>query len=72
MQIKDYIIGKKIAVNDKMQKNYSYIIEQQFGEKASDFHQLGFYPELTPQQILNYGVFEGKYLNDCENEFPFE
>ena len=39
METKEYFVGKKIFVNDKMQKGYSYVIEQEFGEKASDFHQ---------------------------------
>lgn len=55
-----------IFVNDKMQQNYSY--ELTAGE-GKDFSP-DFKPELTPPQMLELGVFEGKYLNDCQNEFP--
>ncbi|WNE41910.1 MAG: hypothetical protein AD073_000245 [Mycoplasmataceae bacterium] len=72
MKTNDYKIGEKIEVNDKMQKNYSYFLNSDFGKSSKDFHQFGFYPELTPPEMLNYGIFEGKYLNDCENEFPEE
>lgn len=57
---------KKIIVNDKMQKGYSYIIKAKYG----DIDDPEFKPELSPPQMLKMGVFEGKYLNDCRDEFP--
>lgn len=57
---------KTITVSDKMQKNYVYEI---FAPIGSDFHQ-SFLPELTPKEMLALGVFGGKYLNDCRDEFP--
>ena len=55
-----------IIVNDKMQKNYVYELEAPMGR---DFAP-DFLPELSPKQMLDMGVFEGHYLNDCRNEFP--
>ncbi len=59
-------IGQWVQVNDSMQKNYAYQIVAPLGE---DFDE-GFYPDLSPKDMLEMGVFEGKYLNDCQNEFP--
>lgn len=61
-----------INVNDRMQKDYSYELTEKMGDKASDYGEDGFTPELTPEEVLSSGAFEGKYLNDCEDEFPKE
>ena len=49
-----------------MQKGYSYILSKPIGRS---FHP-GFKPELTPQKMLELGVFGGKYMTDCKKEFP--
>jgi len=56
---------KKIVINDSMQKGYYYLTEP----INSNFDE-EFKPELTPKQMLDLGVFGGKYLNDCTDEFP--
>lgn len=66
--LKWYVVGKTVVVNDKMQTGYSYMLEAPAGKQFSPL----FKPELTPAQILKLGAFEGKYLNDCTNEFPIE
>jgi hypothetical protein len=59
-------IAQKVKVSDKMQTGYSYQLDAQAGEDfASNFR-----PFFSPQQMLEMGVFEGKYCNDCTNEFP--
>lgn len=55
-----------ICVNDKMQKNYCYELTEPEGKNFAP----EFKPELTPAQMLELGIFEGKYLNDCHTEFP--
>ena len=58
--------GDIIKVNDKMQKNYSYTLSEEPGQN------LGFEPYATPEEMLCMGAFEGKYMNDCYEEFPQE
>ena len=49
-----------------MQRGYVYYRTEPAGKNfAHDFK-----PELTPPQMLRLGVFGGKYLNDCREEFP--
>ena len=57
---------KKVTVNDKMQHGYTYYLAAPPGRK---FHP-DFKPQLTPKQMLELGVFGGKYMTDCTEEFP--
>ncbi|MCH9690776.1 MAG: hypothetical protein K0U59_01745 [Gammaproteobacteria bacterium] len=57
---------KTITVNDKFQKGYVYNLVEPMGKNFDPI----FAPELTPKEMLDLGVFGGKYLNDCKNEFP--
>lgn len=57
---------KRVVVNDKMQKDYYYFLTESMGK---NFDPL-FKPELTPKQMLEMGVFGGRYMTDCGNEFP--
>lgn len=57
---------KKIIVNDKMQNGYTYYLTEPMGKNFAD----DFKPELTPKEMLELGVFGGKYMTDCNKEFP--
>ena len=57
---------KKVFISDKMQKDYSYYLTEPIGR---NFHP-DFVPELTPGEMLELGVFGGKYMTDCKKEFP--
>ncbi|MFZ5392407.1 MAG: hypothetical protein ACOZAR_04440 [Patescibacteria group bacterium] len=57
---------KNIVVNDKIQKNYRYELSEPIGKNFSE----GFRPELTPKEMLALGIFCGRYMRDCQNEFP--
>lgn len=67
-RLKWFIPDRKIVVNDKMQEGYTYTLKAKCGRKFDE----NFEPYLTPGEMLSLGVFEGKYLNDCRNEFPEE
>ena len=55
-----------VIVSDKMQRGYRYVLSAPAGR---DFDPQ-FRPDLTPKQMLELGVFCGKYLTDCRDEFP--
>jgi hypothetical protein len=56
----------RVEVNDLMQQAYVYYRTEPAGE---NFHP-DFRPELTPKEMLELGVFGGKYMTDCGAEFP--
>ena len=57
---------RKVVVNDRMQQGYSYYRTEPVGcHFAPEFE-----PKLTPKQMLALGVFGGKYMTDCRDEFP--
>lgn len=59
---------RQISVNDLMQQDYVYVLTEATGQ---NFH-VEFRPELTPKEMLELGVFGGRYLTDCTAEFPAE
>jgi hypothetical protein len=58
--------NRVIVVNDKMQSGYSYELSEPMGKNFDP----DFKPGLTPKEMLNLGVFGGKYMTDTVNEFP--
>lgn len=77
----EYVPGLRITVNDRMQSGYSYVLTYRAGTHIRDggldaqgnkIRYEGFHPAYTPARMLAMGVFEGKYINDCEGEFPRE
>lgn len=57
---------KIVVVNDLMQKNYRYFLTEPVGKNFDP----DFKPELAPGEMLELGVFGGKYMTDCQDEFP--
>ncbi len=59
--------GRQIVVNDRMQQGYRYVLTAAAGRRGFDPE---FAPDLTPKEMLELGVFGGKYMTDCRDEFP--
>ena len=57
---------KEIIVNDTIQTDYRYFLICKEGEEFDK----DFRPDLSPKEMLELGVFGGKYMTDCKNEFP--
>ena len=57
---------RRVEVNDRMQRGYVYLLVEPVGRNFD----ADFRPELTPRQMLQLGVFGGKYMTDCAAEYP--
>jgi hypothetical protein len=57
-----------VLVSDKMQRNYRYELTEPEGRNFDS----EFRPQLTPPELLRLGIFGGKYMTDCRDEFPGE
>ncbi len=55
-----------ITVHDRMQDGYEYDLVEPEGKHFDP----EFRPDLSPKQMLALGVFGGKYMTDCQDEFP--
>ncbi|MBV9827852.1 MAG: hypothetical protein JO001_19650 [Alphaproteobacteria bacterium] len=59
-------MARMITVNDRMQKGYRYELTHAAGREFDP----RFKPDLTPKEMLAMGIFGGKYMTDCQDEFP--
>lgn len=59
-------MATEVIVDDRMQHGYRYQRSEPSGRNFAD----DFAPELTPAEMLALGVFCGKYMTDCGDEFP--
>jgi len=53
---------RRVEVNDRMQSGYVYFCTEPIGKNFDP----AFQPELTPPEMLELGVFGGKYMTDCK------
>ncbi|HEY69404.1 MAG TPA: hypothetical protein G4O08_02345 [Anaerolineae bacterium] len=60
------MMRKRVVVSDRMQTGYVYFLTEPEGQH---FHP-DFQPQLAPKEMLELGVFGGKYMTDCAAEFP--
>lgn len=58
--------SKKVVVHDRMQQGYVYYLTEPEGGNFDP----SFRPDLTPAEMLSLGVFGGRYMTDCRQEFP--
>jgi hypothetical protein len=57
---------RTVTVHDRMQRGYRYDRTEPIGRNFAQ----EFTPDLTPKEMLALGVFGGRYMTDCRDEFP--
>mgnify|MGYP000511683568 CR=1 FL=1 len=60
--------GTRVHAYNHLQTDYSYVLSENPGENFDP----EFKPAFTPQQMLEMGVFEGRYINTALLEFGKE
>jgi hypothetical protein len=60
---------ERVVVRDKMQDGYVYYRTEPMGKNFHCDERVCFKPDLTPAEMLELGVFGGKYMTDCTDEF---
>lgn len=61
-------MSRTVHVHDNFQDDYSYQLTAPVGQQFDP----EFKPELTPQEMLELGVFGGFYFHGYHDEFPKE
>lgn len=59
-------MSSTVIVHDRMQQGYRY---ERVAPPGAQFDPR-FTPDLEPAELLALGVFGGKYMTDCRDEFP--
>lgn len=57
---------KEQVVNDNLQHDYRYVCTEAVGKNFDP----EFKPHLSPQEMLELGVFDGIYFSEIPKEFP--
>ena len=61
-------VGRIVNVNNRMQTDYSYKLVKPEG--AID-DLIGFKPDLSPIEMIRYGIMGGKYFSDVALDFEY-
>lgn len=66
--------GIKITATNSFQKNYTYTLSKNYGDIADLQKKYNFFPYYTPKEMLEMGIFGGKYITEigAMAEFPKE
>lgn len=59
-------MSKKVTVHTRLQPEYEYVLSEPEGKNFDPVFQ----PQLTPQQMLELGVFGGTYFEGEHAEYP--
>lgn len=59
---------KSITVHDDRQQEYTYTLTEPIGTHFDP----SFTPDLSPQQMLKLGIFDGNYFHGYTKEYPPE
>lgn len=62
-----YKKGTRVQVYNKMQQDYSYVLQENPGTNMGDFK-----PEISVKDAMELGIFELHYMTDQLLEFPKE